>query len=142
MKTGQIITPHPKCVSPEATVQEAAQEMKILDVGILPVCENERLVGAVTDRDITIRAVARGCDPRNTPIKDVMTEESVYCFDDQDIEEAARMMEEQRVRRLPVLNRDKRLIVIISIGDLAVRGGKEEMAGEVLGSVSARADIR
>ena len=136
MKISEIISQNAAYVSPQTTVLEAAQTMKILDASMLPVCDHDRLVGTVTDRDITIRAVARGCDTKRTPIAEVMTEEAVYCFDDQDTDEAARLMWEHEVRRLPVLNRERRLVGIVSLGDLAACDGNEEMAGEVLGRIS------
>jgi CBS domain-containing protein len=110
--------------------------MKSLDVGMLPICENDRLVGTLTDRDITIRSVASGANPNTTTVRDAMTREIVYCFDDEDVEDAAEMMEQKQVRRLPVLSRSKRLVGIVSLGDLAVRTQREKLAGEVLERVS------
>jgi len=110
--------------------------MKDLDVGPLPVCEGDRLVGMVTDRDITVRAVAEGCDSRTTTVRDVMTSDVVYCFENQDVEEAARLMKEHQVRRLIVLSRDKRLVGIVSLGDLAVETGDEHLTGRTLEEVS------
>jgi CBS domain-containing protein len=111
--------------------------MKELDVGMLPVCgDNDRLVGTLTDRDITIRAVAEGLDPRTALVRDVMTPSVVYCFEDEDVEEAARLMKDNQVRRLVVLNRDKRLVGIVSLGDLAVDTGDEHLAGSALEAVS------
>jgi CBS domain-containing protein len=141
MKINEIITTNPKCIAPNTTIQDAALEMKVLDVGILPVCENNRLVGAVTDRDIAIRAVAQGFDTRRTTIEDIMTEEVVCCFEDQDVEEAAQIMEQRKIRRLPVLSRDRQLVGIVSLGDLAVRSGNSKVAGEVLGHVATRFGI-
>jgi CBS domain-containing protein len=136
MKVREIITPDPQCVSPDALLVDVAQRMKSLDVGMLPICENDRLVGALTDRDITIRAVAQGLDPKMTKVRQVMTRDVIYCFDSQSLKDAAHLMEERQIRRLPVLNEDKRLIGIVSLGDLAVRPGKERLAGEVLERVS------
>ena len=103
---------------------------------MLPVCDGDRLVGMITDRDITVRAVAGGDDPRTTRVQQVMTPEVIYCFDDADVKDVARQMEKNQVRRLPVLNQDKRLVGIVSLGDLAVRMGREKLAGEVLEHVS------
>ena len=103
---------------------------------MLPVCDGDRLVGVITDRDITVRSVAQGHDPKTARVQEVMTPEVIYCFDDEDVKEAAKKMEEKQVRRLPVLNREKRLVGIVSLGDLAVRTGKEKLAGEVLERVS------
>jgi CBS domain-containing protein len=136
MKIKDIITPAPRCISPDASLVEAAAEMKALDVGILPICENERLVGTVTDRDITIRSVAEGYDPNTIPVRKVMSRVVIYCFEDQDIWNAAQMMVTNKIRRLPVLSREKRLVGIVSLGDLAVRAGGENMAGRILKRVS------
>jgi CBS domain-containing protein len=139
MKIKEIETTCPHCISPDATLMEAAADMKSLDVGILPVCDNDVVTGAITDRDITIRAVAEGKDPRTTRIRDVMSHKIVYCFDEQDVDEAAEIMEKNRVRRLPVLNQCKRLVGILSLGDLAIRTEANERAGRVLARVSTSA---
>jgi CBS domain-containing protein len=110
--------------------------MKNLDVGPLPVCENDRIVGIITDRDITVRGVCEGCDPKITMVRYVMTPGVVYCFEDQDIQEAAELMREKRIRRLAVLNRNKRLVGIVSLGDLALETGDEHLAWETLEKVS------
>jgi CBS domain-containing protein len=135
MKVKEIITPNPQCISPAASLI-AAQKMKTLNVGILPVCENDRLGGTVTDRDITVRGLAARLDPKTTKVRQVMTPGVVYCFEDQSVEEAAQIMEDNQIRRLPVLNQSKRMVGIVSLGDLAVRGHQETLAGEVLERVS------
>jgi len=136
MKVNEIITHDPEVIRPETILIEAAQKMKSLDIGMLPVCDGDRLVGVVTDRDITVRGVAQGYDPKTARVQEVMTPEVIYCFDDEDVKDVAKKMEEKQVRRLPVLNREKRLVGIVSLGDLAVRTGKEKLAGEVLERVS------
>jgi len=136
MKISEILTPNPQCISPETTLTSAAKKMKSLDVGMLPICERDRLVGTVTDRDITIRAVASGANPNTATVREAMTPDIVYCFDDEDVEDAAELMEQKQVRRLPVLSRDKRLVGILSLGDLAVRSQRDKLAGEVLERVS------
>ena len=136
MKVNEIITHDPQVIRPETALIEAAQKMKSLDIGMLPVCDGDRLVGVITDRDIAVRGVAQGYDPKTARVQEVMTPEVIYCFDHEDVKEAAKKMEEKQVRRLPVLNREKRLVGIVSLGDLAVRTGKEKMAGEVLERVS------
>jgi len=137
MQIREIMTPHADVISPSATVADAAQKMKSLDVGPLPVCDGERLVGMVTDRDVTIRATAEGRDPQTTLVSAVMTPRVVYCFEDQDVKEAARLMEEHEIRRLVVLNRDKRLVGMVSLGDIATETADEELGGEVLAEVSS-----
>ena len=136
MKINEIITHDPQVIRPETVLIEAAQKMKSMDIGMLPVCDGDRLVGVITDRDITVRSVAQGHDPKSVRVSEVMTPEVIYCFDDEDVKEAAEKMEEKQVRRLPVLNRQKRLVGIVSLGDLAVRTGKETLAGVVLERVS------
>src|SRR5881296_3134577 len=106
MLVRDMMTRRVEVIHPDATLAEVAEKMKSLDVGPLPVCDGERLVGMVTDRDITVRAVAKGCDPNTTPVRDVMTSDVVYCFEDQDLSTAARMMERCQIRRLPILNRE------------------------------------
>jgi len=143
MQVKDIMTPNAECIQPDDTLEEAAKKMRDLDVGPLPVCgDNDRLAGMITDRDITVRAVAEGKDPRTTKVREVMTEQIIYCFEDQDVEEAARLMKERQVRRLVVLNRDKRLVGIVSLGDLATETGDRKKAGEVLQDISEPATPR
>jgi len=136
MKIKDILTPEPQCIGPDDSLAEAADKMKNLDVGFLPVCKNQRVMGVLTDRDVVIRAVAENLDPKNTRVSEVMSGDIFYCFADQDIEEVAEIMATGRVRRLPVLNRDKHLVGIISLGDLAVRYAGSEIAARVLLRVS------
>jgi CBS domain-containing protein len=142
MKVKDLMTRSVECTRPDASLREAAEKMKALDVGPLPVCENDRLVGMLTDRDITVRATAEGVPPGLGQVRDVMTQEVIYCFDDQDVNEAARLMEQNQVRRLVVLNRDKRLVGIVSLGDLAVKAGDERLSSEALEQVSEPASPR
>ena len=136
MKINEIITRDPEVVRPETPLIAVAQKMNALDIGMLPVCDGERLVGMITDRDITVRGVAQARDPQTTRVEQIMTPEIIYCFDDEDIKDVAKTMEEKQIRRLPVLDRKKRLVGIVSLGDLAVRTGKEQLAGEVLERIS------
>lgn len=132
----EIMTRNVEVVRPDAPVREAAEKMRSLDVGSLPVCDGERLVGMVTDRDITIRATADGRDPVKTAVSDVMTPDIVYCFEDQNVTEVAELMENRQIRRLPIISREKRLVGIVSLGDLAVDTGKKKMAGRTLTEIS------
>jgi CBS domain-containing protein len=136
MQVQDVMTERVECIHPEASLMLAADKMKALDIGPLPVCENDRLVGMITDRDITIRATAEALPPMLGRVRDVMTPDVVYCFEDQDVTEAARLMEEHQIRRLIVLNRDKRLVGIVSLGDLAVKAGEKGLSGEALERVS------
>jgi CBS domain-containing protein len=124
-------------VRPLQTIRDAALLMAELDIGVLPVEDNDRLVGMITDRDIAVRAVAEGrsCD---TEIRDVMSQEVKYCFDDQSIDEVTRNMADIRLRRLPVLDRSKRLVGILSLGDIAVGDDAQDEAGEALSGISQR----
>jgi CBS domain-containing protein len=140
MQLKELMTRGVEVIHPDATLQEAAQQMRGLDVGPLPVCDGEHLVGMLTDRDITVRATAEGRDPKTTKVRDVMTCEVIYAFEDQGITEAARLMEEHQIRRLLVLNRDKRLVGIVSLADLAVHTDNERLAGEVVERVSEPAE--
>lgn len=135
MKISEAMTPHAECISPDTDLVEAARRMRDLDVGALPVCENDRLAGIVTDRDLTIRGTAEGVDPASATVRSVMSPGIVYVFDDQDVEEAARLMETKQIRRLAVLDRNKRLVGIVSLGDLAVEAGTE-LSGEALREIS------
>jgi CBS domain-containing protein len=131
-----IMTPDVEVVSPGDTLEEAAQKMAELDVGPLPVCEGRRVVGLLTDRDITVRATAAGCDPKATLISDAMTQDITCCYEDQDVYEASRLMKEKQIRRLPVLNRANELVGIVSLGDLATGAGDQAQPSEVLKKVS------
>jgi CBS domain-containing protein len=133
MKIAKAMTKDVKMVSPSQTIQEAARAMAELDFGSLPVADNDRLVGMITDRDIAVRAVARGHGP-DTPIRDVMSSEVKYCFDDDDLEEVAENMGDIKVRRLPVLNQEKRLVGIVSLGDIARRD--DGSAGDAIRAIS------
>jgi CBS domain-containing protein len=135
MKVREAMTRDVRLVKPDQPISEAAHLMAELDIGALPVEENDRLVGMITDRDIAVRAVAVGRGP-DTPISEVMSREIKYCFEDQSIDEVTQNMGELRIRRLPVLTRDKRLIGILSLGDLAIDQSARDEAGEALGGIS------
>jgi CBS domain-containing protein len=134
MKVSQAMTRDVRVASSDLTIQEAAQLMKELDIGVLPVGQKDRLVGVITDRDIAVRGVAEGRSP-NAKVRDVMTTGVKYCFDDQEVAEISRNMGDIQVRRLPVVDRSKRLVGILSLGDIAVTGG-DGKAGEALTKIS------
>lgn len=136
MKLSEIMTRDVEVLASDGMLDQAARRMKDLDVGTMPVCDGERLVGMLTDRDIVIRAVAAGADSRRTRVRDAMTPEVCYCYEDQDIEEAAELMHDEQIRRLPIVNRDMRLTGIVALGDLAVRTHDEHLAGHVLEGIS------
>jgi len=133
MKVSEAMTRDVRVASPDETIRKAAQTMASLDAGVLPVGENDHLVGMITDRDIAIRGIATGKGPK-AKVRDVMTEDVKYCFDDQDVEEVTRNMADIQVRRLPVLNREKRLVGILSLGDIVSRDSKD--AGDALRGIS------
>jgi CBS domain-containing protein len=128
MKVSDIMTRDVHLASPSQKLREAAAEMEKCDIGVLPVGENDRLVGMITDRDIAVRGVSHGLGP-DASVRDVMTKDVRYCFEGDDIDEIAQNMADEQIRRLPVLNGDKRLVGIVSLGDLAV--SQEVHAGEV-----------
>jgi CBS domain-containing protein len=136
MDVSNVMTREVEVVRPDATIQEAAQKMKEIDVGSLPVCDGRKLQGVITDRDVTIRAVAEGRDPKQTRVKDVMTADVVYGRTGQDIVEIAETMAAHQIRRLPIVNDDNDLVGIVALGDLAVDAPDEELGGDVLADVS------
>jgi CBS domain-containing protein len=134
MKVSEVMTRDVQLIEPTQTIREAARRMAELDAGIMPVREGDRLVGMITDRDIAVRAVAEGKGP-DTTIREVMTEDVKYCYEDDDTDDVARNMADIQVRRLPVLTRDKRLVGILSLGDLAV-SDESGKAGEAVAGIS------
>lgn len=125
MRVSEAMSRDVRICDPSHTIRDCARVMAEIDAGALPVGENDRLVGMITDRDIAIRAVAQGKGP-DTPVREVMsTEKVLYCFDDEDLEHVAENMGEEQVRRLPVVNREKRLVGIVSLGDIALKEDKK-----------------
>jgi CBS domain-containing protein len=131
-----VMTRDVQVVRPEATVFEAASLMKRLDVGALPVCDGRRLQGMLTDRDVVVRSVADSRDPQLATAREAMTEEVIYAFEDDSVEKGAELMRKHRIRRLPIVSREKNLVGIVSLGDLAVDAGDDRMSGETLERVS------
>jgi CBS domain-containing protein len=136
VKVSEAMTPSVVTVSRDTPLADAARLMRDSDVGPLPVADEGRLVGVLTDRDITIRAVADGRDPFSTRVDEVMTPKVVCCLDTDDVEHAAEMMQSAQLRRLLVVSEDGRLAGIVSLGDLAVRIGNDSLSGETLQHVS------
>ncbi len=134
MRVNEVMTRHVRVASPKDTIREAARIMAQIDAGVVPVGENDRLVGMLTDRDIAVRAVAEGKGP-DTAVGEVMTPDVQYCFDDEDIDEVCQNLGDQQIRRIPVVNRQKRLVGILSLGDLALSGGNGA-TGETLAAIS------
>jgi CBS domain-containing protein len=136
MRVFEAMTPNVVSVLPDTTVMDAALTMRNLDVGPLPVVNAGRLLGVVTDRDLTVRAAAEGLDPRTTRVAEVMTHEVVTCREGDDVRGAARLMQDARVRRLMVVDGEGRLTGIVSLGDIVLQTGDERLAGETLERVS------
>ena len=122
-------------ISPEATLQEAAQSMRDGDFGVLPVGDKDNLIGIITDRDIVVRAVAEGMDI-DTPVRDAMSEQIVFANEDDSLEDAARLMSEHQIRRLPVVDENHHLVGIVSLGDFAVEGSDLAAVTEALSDIS------
>ncbi len=135
MRISEAMTRNVCIANPDQTIRDAAKQMAEIDAGALPVGKDDRLVGMITDRDIVVRGVAAGKSP-TAKVGDVMSKEVLYCFEDEDVEEVARNMADAKLRRLPVLNRDKRLVGIVSLGDIALADGPDT-SGEALCAISS-----
>jgi CBS domain-containing protein len=134
MRIAEVMTRDVKVIGPERSVREAARLMDNLNVGSLPVCDGERLVGMITDRDITVRATAVGEDPDRTRVKEIMTDDVRWCFEDDDVSDVVRTMGDVQIRRLPVIDHEKRLVGIVALGDLAT--DRAEGTEEALRNIS------
>jgi CBS domain-containing protein len=136
MQLRDVMTTGVQLTDPAMRLKDAAVLMREGDFGLLPVGENDRLVGTITDRDITIRAVAEGKDPSTTTVREAMSQGVRYCFEDQTLEEAADLMSQAQVRRLPILDRDKRLVGIVALADLANETRASGSASHALSGIS------
>jgi CBS domain-containing protein len=132
MKVKEVMTSPAEMINPYAMITEAAQKMKSFDVGMLPVVKGDEVIGIVTDRDIVLRIIAEKLDPQVTSIEQAMSFEPVYCFEDDDIQVAAKMMEEKQIHRLLVKGPDNTLKGILSIGDIACKSGNEHVVHELM----------
>lgn len=138
MQIAEIMSRDVQLASPQQSLQEAARMMAELDVGAIPVADNDRLVGMLTDRDICVRAVAAGRSPKECKVGEIMSADVKYVFEDETTEDLARNMSTLQVRRMPVLDRDKRLVGIVSIGDLATNKGTQEETKDAISGVSKK----
>ena len=136
MKVNEVMTQGVCTINPSTSLREAAKMMENMDIGSVIIAEKDKLTGVVTDRDIAIRAVAQNFSV-DSPVSAVMSREVKYCFDDQEIEEVAKNMADLKVRRMPVVNRDKRLVGIISLGNISSSNQKEAISTMACG-ISAR----
>jgi CBS domain-containing protein len=137
-RVAEVMSRGVRTMSPDDTMRRAAKAMDEFDVGVVPVCDGERLVGVVTDRDITVRGVANGYSAESTRLNEVMTKDPLWCFDDDPLEQAMEVMRDGQIRRLPVVDRDRRLVGILSMGDVATTAGTADVA-ETLACISERA---
>ena len=135
MKLIDVMTRDVEVMSPDDTIREAAEKMRALNVGVIPICDGDRVCGMVTDRDIVVRGLAVGKSADST-ITEVMTPEVSWLYEDRDVNEAAKLMEDKQIRRVLVLNRDKKLVGIVSLGDLATEMHDEHLSAAVLETVS------
>ena len=136
MKLKDLMTKNVEVVQTDATVQEAAAKMRDVNVGAIPVVNGKEVVGIITDRDIVLRATAAGRDPTNTRVKDIMTDRLLFVFEDQDIQEAAKLMSENQVRRVPVVDQQNHLVGIVSLGDFSVDVKDDKFSTKILEDVS------
>jgi CBS domain-containing protein len=134
MRVSEAMTRDVRVATPGQTIRDVAKVMDEIDAGVLPVGENDRLIGMITDRDIAVRAVAQGKGP-DTPVRDIMSKDVKYCFEDEDLEHVAKNMGDIQVRRLPVVDREKRLVGIVSLGDVA-QNEDLETTGDATAGVS------
>jgi CBS domain-containing protein len=139
MKVSEIMSRNVVCIGPDTTIKDAAEKMRSLDVGFLPVCEDGHVVGTLTDRDITIRHVADGQNPYRVKARDIMTPNALYCYEDQDVEEVGRYMQEHEVRRVLIFNHAQQLVGVVSVGDISKVAGEEFLAGETLREIAEAA---
>jgi CBS domain-containing protein len=135
MKINEVMTADVSYVRPDTPILEIARKMREADIGSTPVIENDRLVGMVTDRDIVVRIVAEGMATQTACARDAMSPGIFYCYEDDSVEEVLEKMGDQQIRRLPVVNREKRLVGVVSLGDLSLTGRRKQ-AGEALQEIS------
>jgi len=137
MRVRDIMSTDVKCLTPETGIKEVAIHMKTLDVGFIPICENDRLVGAITDRDIVLRAIAEGREISTCTARDIMTKDVFWCYEDDSVKDVAKKMREKDVRRMLILNHDKKLVGVVSLGDLSKV--EEKVSGQTLRDISEAA---
>ena len=135
-KLRDIMTRDVEIIAPKATVQEAAKKMQDLNVGALPVCDGDKLTGMLTDRDLVMRVLAEGRNPKTVTVSEAISKDVVFCFEDDGVDKASQLMAQHQIRRLPVMSSTKRLVGIVTLGDVAVHGKNSEASGDVLQQVS------
>lgn len=135
-KLRDIMTRDVEIIAPKATVQEAAKKMQDLNVGALPVCDGDKLIGMITDRDLVMRVLAEGRNPTTVTVSEAISKDVVFCFEDDGVDKASQLMARHQIRRLPVMSSTKRLVGIVTLGDVAVHGKNSEASGDVLQQIS------
>ena len=135
-KLRDIMTRDVEIIASKATVQEAAKKMQDLNVGALPVCDGDKLTGMLTDRDLVMRVLAEGRNPKTVTVSEAISKDVVFCFEDDGVDKASQLMAQHQIRRLPVMSSTKRLVGIVTLGDVAVHGKNSEASGDVLQQVS------
>jgi CBS domain-containing protein len=141
MQIRDIMTQSPETIRADSTVQQAAEKMRNFDIGFLPVMDEDMIVGVITDRDIVVRCIALGQDANAVAVSDVMTSAAIHCTDDQDIEEALTIMEENQIRRLVVLDENRQPVGVVSLGDIAAHADDLSLCGKALQQISEPAHI-
>ena len=140
MQVREIMSTEVEVIAPETSIQEAARKMRDADVGVLPVGENDGLIGMLTDRDIVVRAVAEGRADGDATVRDIVTDQIFFCFEEDDVDDAASLMAERQVRRLPVLNAEKRLVGVLALADISRKD--VDAGGAALGDISQPAEAQ
>ena len=136
MQVKDIMTRKVETAGIDTPLSNAAEKMRTFDIGLLPVCDGDKLVGTISDRDITVRATANNLHPEQLRCQDIMTAEAVFCFEDQDVDEARQLMQSNKIRRLPVVNRQRHLIGMIALSDIAIGTGDSQNAGVAIQQIS------
>jgi CBS domain-containing protein len=139
MKVSEIMSRNVACIDPDTSIKDAAEKMRSLDVGFLPVCEDGHVIGTLTDRDITIRHVADGQNPYRVKARDIVTPDVLYCYENQDVEEVSRYMQEHEVRRVLIFDGEEQLVGVVSLGDISKAAGEECLAGATLKRIAEAA---
>jgi len=136
MQIKDVMTKNVKVIPANASIRDAAKLMKDIDSGFVPVIDTDNVIGVITDRDIVLRSTAEGRDPNETKVEEVMTKQFFFLYEDEDVKEAAKVMSDHQVRRLPVVNRQEELVGILSLGDLSVDTSDEKLSGKALEEIS------
>ncbi len=136
MQVKDVMTKQVKVIPSNATIRDAAKLMKDIDTGFIPVIDTDNVIGVITDRDIVLRSTAEGRNPNETKVEEVMTKEFFFLYEDEDVKEAAKVMSDRQVRRLPVVNRQEELVGVLSLGDLSVDTSDEKLSGKALEEIS------